>query len=109
MAAAAEVMPRYVATIEFGTTYCSVAYLLRPDQAPKPSEVDPPILLKVDDWSNKRVPSCILFDPSGEKMIAFGYQAREQYACLNPELRLQYNYFEHLMKHLQRQHKEVFS
>ena len=106
MAGAAKTTPRYVATIEFGTTYCSVAYLLRPDLA---SEVRPPSLLELDDWRNKRVPNCILFDPSGEKMIAFGYKARDQYACLNPELRLQYNYFEHLMKHLQRQHKEVFS
>ena len=106
MAAAAKATPRYVATIEFGTTYCSVAYLLYPSLTHEPSEVCP---MKLDDCGNRRVPSCILFDHSGEKMIAFGHEAQEQYACLDPELRLQYNYFMHPMKHLQLQHKEVFS
>ena len=95
--------PRYLATIDFGTTHCSVAYLLRPDLTPKPSEVDP-ILLELDNAGNKRVPSCILFDPAGKK-IAFGNEAREQFVALDRELRPQHHYFENVKKHLQ--HEEV--
>ena len=103
MAAAAESTPQFVATIDFGTTYCSVAYLLRPDLAPNLNEVDPTVLT-LDNAGNRRVPSCILFDPDGKKM-AFGYEARDQYADLEPELRPLHHYFEHVKKVLQ--HKKV--
>ena len=95
--------PRFLATIDFGTTHCSVAYLLRTDASPNPSEVDP-IVLQLNNSGNKRVPSCILFDPKGNK-IAFGCEAREQYAALNRNLRPQYHYFEYVKRHLQ--HEEV--
>ena len=95
--------PRYLATIDFGTTHCSVAYLIHPDLAPNPSEVDPN-LLKLDDAGNKRVPSCILIDPNG-KNAAFGYEAREQFASLDSTLRPKYHYFEHVKKSLQ--HEKV--
>ena len=91
--------PKYLATIDFGTTHCSVAYLLRPDMATNPSEVDPTVL-KLDNAGNKRVPSCILFDSNGKK-VAFGHEAREQFAALNHELRHQHHYFEHVKKNLQ--------
>ena len=90
---------KYLATIDFGTTHCSVAYLHRPDQAPNPSEVDPTVL-KLDNYGNKRVPSCILFDEKGNKM-AFGHEARQQFAALDRELRHQHHYFEHVKKNLQ--------
>ena len=96
-------LPSFLTTIDFGTTHCSVAYLLRPDASLKPSEVDPNVL-ELDYNGNKRVPSCILFNSNGEK-IAFGYEAREQYAALNRKLRPQHHYFEHVKKHLQ--HEEV--
>ena len=92
-------IPRFLATIDFGTTHCSVAYLLRPDLSPNPSEVDP-TLLKLDNAGNRRVPSCILFDPNGRN-IAFGNEAREQYADLNRDLRPLYYYFEHVKRNLQ--------
>ena len=95
--------PQFLAIIDFGTTYCSVAYLFRPDVAPNPNELDP-ILLKLDNAGNKRVPCCILFDPHGKK-IAFGSQARKQYAALDHKERPQYHYFEYVKKHLQ--HKKV--
>ena len=91
--------PQFITTIDFGTTHCSVAYLLRPDLESNPSEVDPTVLT-LDNAGNKRVPSCILFDPSGNK-IAFGYEAREQFAALDHEERPQYYYFEHVKKNLQ--------
>ena len=95
--------PQFVATIDFGTTHCSVAYLLRPDLAEVPSEVVPTVL-KLDTDGNRRVPSCILFDPNGKK-IAFGHEAREQFVALNRKLRPQFYYFEHVKKNLQ--HEEV--
>ena len=95
--------PRYLATIDFGTTHCSVAYLLRPDLATNPSEDDPNIL-KLDSQGNKRVPSCILFDMNG-KMIAFGKEAREQFSSIESKKRPQYHYFEHVKKSLQ--HEKV--
>ena len=95
--------PKYLATIDFGTTHCSVAYLLRPDQASKPSEVDPH-LLKLDNAGNRRVPSCILFDSNGEKS-AFGHEAREQFIAVEHKLRPKYHYFEHVKRHLQ--HEQV--
>ena len=95
--------PRYLATIDFGTTHCSVAYLLRPDLAPNPSEEDPNIL-KLDNNGNKRVPSCILFDMNGMK-IAFGYEARELFSTIDSKLRPQHHYFEHVKKNLQ--HEKV--
>ena len=53
---------KFVTTIDFGTTNCSAAYLIRPDLARNPSEVEP-IVLKLDNSGNRRIPSCILFDP----------------------------------------------
>ena len=95
--------PKYLATIDFGTTHCSVAYLHRPDRAPNPSEVDPN-LLKLDNAGNRRVPSCILFDSNGEK-LAFGHEAREQFIAVEHKLRPKYHYFEHVKRHLQ--HEQV--
>lgn len=98
--------PHFLATIDFGTTHCSLAYLIGPDSAPNPSEVDP-TLLKLDDAGNKRVPSCILFDIHG-KMVAFGHEAREQFAGLDHQLRPHFSYFEHVKKHLQHEKVIIF-
>ena len=95
--------PRFLTTIDFGTTHCSVAYLLHPDLTSNPSDVDP-ILLQLDNAGNKRVPSCILFDPDGNK-IAFGHEAREQFVALEREERPKHHYFEHVKKRLQ--HEKV--
>ena len=94
-------MPEFVTTIDFGTTHCSVAYLLRPDLESK--EVDPTVL-KLDNDGNRRVPSCILFDSNGKK-IAFGHEARDQFSTVNRKSKPQYYYFEHVKKDLQ--HEKV--
>ena len=100
--AGSKAKPQFVATIDFGTTHCSVAYVLRPDLEGK--KVDP-TLLNLDEYEkNRRVLSCILFDSNG-KMIAIGPKARERYAALKPEQKPQSIYFEHVKKHLQ--HEEV--
>jgi len=95
--------PQFVTAIDFGTTHCSVAYLLRPDLTTHRRKVEP-IVLKLDYAGNRRVPSCILFDGSGNK-IAFGYEAREQFTALNRELRPRHHYLEHVKMHMQ--HKQV--
>ena len=97
--------PQFLTTIDFGTTHCSVAYLLRPDLEPRPSEVDPTIL-KLGNSGKRRIPSYILFDNNGKK-VAFGHEARDRYAALKQELKPQYHYFEHVKKHLQ--HEKVIS
>lgn len=93
--------PQFLTTIDFGTTHCSVAYLLRPDLESK--EVDPTVL-KLDNDGNRRVPCCILFDSNGKK-IAFGHEAREQFATLNRKSKPQFHYFEHVKRDLQ--HEKV--
>ena len=99
----AGIKPKVVAAIDFGTTHCSIAYLLRPDLASETSEVDPTVL-KLDSAGRKRVPICILFDPNGNK-IAFGQEARYRFAALKSELRPRHYYFEHVKKNLQ--HEKV--
>ena len=94
--------PKFLATIDFGTTHCSVAYLLRPDLA-SPSKIDPTVL-KLDNAGNRRVPSCILFDSNGN-MIAFGQEARQRFTALKRDQRPGHHYFEYVKKHLQ--HEEV--
>ena len=103
MATSPQTTPPYLAAIDFGTTHCSVAYLIRPDKQPNPSEVDPTVLT-LDEDGNRRIPSYILFDEGGNK-IAFGQEAREEYAALDHEERSLYHYFEHVKKKLQ--HDEV--
>ena len=95
--------PCYLATIDFGSTHCSVAYLLQADSSSNPAEGDP-TLLKLDDNDNTRVPSCILFNTKGEK-IALGYEAREQFYSLDHEMKPQFYYFENVKKEMQ--HEEV--
>ena len=102
MATAGGTTPEFVTTIDFGTTHCSVAYLLRPDLADISSELVDSTVVKLDNNGNRRVPSCILFKPNGDK-TAFGYEAREQFAALKLELRSQHHYFEHVKGHLQRE------
>ena len=98
-----ETTPQFLTTIDFGTTHCSVAYLLPPNLEPTPSEVDPTIL-ELDDSGERRIPVYILFDNNGRK-VAFGHEARDRYAALKAEIKPRYHYFEQVKKHLQ--HEKV--
>ena len=88
--------PRSVATIDFGTTHCSLSYFYL-----NSSDVH---LLQLDEAKNKRVPSCILFDKNGET-VAFGYEARKHFLAVDPQQRPQFYYFQHVKKQLQ--HEKV--
>lgn len=74
--------PEKLATIDFGTTHCSVTYLLGSDllESDSLSELVPTKLV-LDRAGNKRVPSCILFDHNGEFMY-FGFEARRSHKLL---------------------------
>ena len=95
--------PSYVATVDFGTTHCSVAYFHYPDGV-SANKVDPTLLQFGDKSGNVREPSCILFDMNGNR-VAFGSEARGQYTDLDSELKLQFHYFEHVKMELQ--HEQV--
>ena len=86
----------YIAAIDFGTTNCSVAYIL-------PGENDPPPMMLPFDAAY-RVPTAILFDTTGS-VKSFGSKARKHYRNLSDEQRLEWAYFEQIKMDLQ--HDEV--
>ena len=88
----------YIAAIDFGTTNCSVAYIL-----PGEMSENGPVMLPFDG-TFYRVPTGILFNPLG-KVKAFGTTARRAYGNLDDEERLEYAFFEHMKMNLQ--HEEV--
>ena len=87
-------IPKYVAAIDFGTTHCSVSFIIRPDINP---EVEPTCLNL--NKSFNRIPNCILFDKFG-KCIALGEEARSVYADLDESEIMEHYYFEHVKKAL---------
>ena len=80
-----------IAAIDFGTTYCSLAYTI----------VGMERLLKLPlNGYHLRVPTAILFKPDGS-IDSFGYNARNEYLNLDDEERLHYAYFEQIKMDLQ--------
>lgn len=88
----------YIAAIDFGTTNCSVAYILPGKMSEKG-----PVMLPFDG-TVYRVPNAILFDDRG-KVVAFGKNARRTYSGLEDYEKLEYSMFEHIKMDLQ--HEEV--
>ena len=88
----------YIAAIDFGTTNCSVAYILPGKMSEKG-----PVMLPFDG-TVYRVPNAILFKPCG-KVEAFGKNARRMYSSLDDDEKLKYAMFEHIKMDLQ--HEEV--
>lgn len=91
--------PRNIATIDFGTTHCSVTYQLNAHLADGDQK---PQILKLDESGPLavRVPSCILFDREGKRR-SFGYQARTQYYKMEQRTRPNFIYFEQIKMKLQ--------
>lgn len=91
--------PRNIATIDFGTTHCSVTYKIN---AHLTSDTEKPELLKLDESGPLavRVPSCIIFNQEGQRLF-LGYQARNHYNRMDHSLRPCYIYFEHIKMSLQ--------
>ena len=88
----------YIAAIDFGTTNCSVAYILPGEMSEKG-----PVMLPFDG-TFYRVPTAILFDPRG-RVKAFGTTARRAYGNLDDDERLEYAFFEQMKMNLQ--HEQV--
>ena len=89
----------YIAAIDFGTTNCSVAYILPGDLGEQG-----PVMLPFDG-TIYRVPTAILFNTDGT-VDSFGIIARKAYRNLDDEERLECAYFEHIKMDLQ--HDEVY-
>ena len=87
-----------IAAIDFGTTNCSLAYILPGEM----TEHGPNML--PFDGTFYRVPTAILFRKNGA-VKAFGVTARKTYGNLGDEERLECAYFEQIKMDLQ--HDEV--
>ena len=77
----------YVAAIDFGTTYCSVAYALQREKEIIKLPLDGPLT---------RVPNAILIERKSNSVVAFGYGAQNQFAQLPKEQQKEYIYFERM-------------
>ena len=87
-----------IAAIDFGTTNCSVAYIL-------PGEMDEQGPTKLAfEGTFYRVPTAVLFNKDGI-VDSFGTEAREDYCNLEDRERLERAYFEQIKMDLQ--HDEV--
>ena len=75
----------YVAAIDFGSTYCSLAYTLRGSKE----------ILKLPlDGAHMRVPNTILIEKKSNEVVGFGYRAQYKFAQLRKTDR--YIYFERI-------------
>ena len=63
----------YLAAIDFGTTYCSVAYIRKGCKDIVKLPLDGP---------RTRVPNAILIDKNTNTVTAFGYRAQNQFSLL---------------------------
>lgn len=75
----------YVAAIDFGTTFCSLAYTLQGNTE----------ILKLPlDGTHTRVPNAILIKKESNTVAAFGYRAQKQFCQLKKQEK--YIYFERM-------------
>ena len=63
----------YLASIDFGTTYCSVAYILKGSKDILKLPLDGPLT---------RVPNAILIEKEINRGVVFGYHAQDQFSQL---------------------------
>ena len=89
----------YVAAIDFGTSFCSVAYALKGSKE----------ILKLRlDGLHTRVPNAILIERETNTVVAFGYRA-QNFICTQPRsLQNKRLYFERMKMILHRAHVSLF-
>lgn len=90
-------VPEYVAAIDFGTTFCSVAYTLKGSKE---------ILMLPLDGPRTRVPNAILIERKNTTVAAFGYRAQNLFARLKEKER--YIYFQRMKMILYRKEVSLF-
>ena len=79
-----------IAAIDFGTTYCSLAYTTQGR--------DDVYTLKFDGGTRYRVPNAIILQKKGSTCTVkdFGYNAKSTYSRARPDDRINYIYFERI-------------
>ena len=86
-----------IAAIDFGTTFCSLAYI---------REGDEKIITFKLDGIHQRVPNAVLLkqDDHGPNytVAQFGYMAQEEYSKMRASSRVNYIYFERIKMILER-------
>ena len=91
-----------VAAIDFGTTYCSLAYMTEGDQEPTMMNFE---------YTYPRVPTSLLLkrndDDGTAEVKCFGYEARREYTRTRPKLQHQYIYFDRVKMNLKEEDTEV--
>ena len=84
-----------VAVIDFGTTYCSLAYMTEGDQEPTMMNFN---------YTYPRVPTSLLLkrndDDGTVEVSSFGKDARREYTRTRPKLQHQYIYFDRVKMNL---------
>ena len=75
----------YVAAIDFGTTFCSVAYTLHGEEEIRKFPLD---------GHHERVPNAVLIEKESNTVAAFGYRAQDKYSRLQKGDQMKYIYFE---------------
>ena len=89
----------YVAAIDFGTTYCSLAYTLQGSED----------ILKLPlDGPHTRVPNAILIERESNTVAAFGYHAQDKFSQLKKQ-QGRYIYFERMKMILYRRRVSQFT
>ena len=83
----------YVAAIDFGTTFCSVAYTLKADDEIRKLPLD---------GHHTRVPNAILIAKESNEVAAFGFRAQEKFSRLRKGDQKGYVYFERMKMMLYR-------
>ena len=86
-----------IAAIDFGTKNCSLAFITENDRL----EITRGVPKLPLNGTYLRVPTVILFNPSGQ-VEAFGHDARTLYTNLDDEEREQFIYFEEIKMNLQK-------
>ena len=76
----------FIAAIDFGTTYCSVAYTL---------ENAKDFMKLTLDGQHTRVPNAILIERGSNEVDSFGYRAQKRFTCLKKKQE-KYIYFERM-------------
>ena len=78
----------YIAAIDFGTTYCSVAYTLQ--------DCEEIFKLPLDGTAGTRVPNAILIKKEDNSVAGFGYFAQNKFSRLTKNEQKKYLYFERM-------------
>ena len=86
---------RNIVAIDFGTKNCSLAFITENDQL----EITRGIPKLPLNGTYLRVPTVVLFNPSGE-VESFGHDARTLYTNLEDQEREEYAYFEEIKMNL---------